>query len=765
MSSIGKGYERTDVIGKVTGKAKYTGDMHVPNMLYAKMVRSTIAHGIVKNIDKSKAEEMPGVVAVLTADDLPNNNKFQPAGMPIASYPEHADGPDKTILTKKVRFYGDEIAAVVAVDQLTAKKALSLIEVEYEELPVYLDPVDSLKENAIEIHEGSKNIYGQCIYTTGDEDLENAYKQCDRIFDGEYKVNPVQHCHLENQISYAYLDEKGKMVIVTSTQIPFICKRMVSHALDWPMGKLRIVKPYVGGGFGNKTDVITEVIVAALTIAVGGRPVMLEYTREEVMCATRTRHGVSFKIRTGVNNEGRILAKEMLAISNTGAYGSHGNCVTAGMGSGFLDTYPAELGAKFEGITAYTNIAVAGAMRAYGMPQVNFAMESQLDEIAEELGLDPIEIREKNIIKVGDLYPSEYGAPLNTCAFPECFSRLKEVSDWDKKRKQYSVENTGDKRKGIGMASFIFHSGTAPWDLECAGARMTLNQDGSLLVLVGATEIGQGSETVFTQIAAEATGILFEKVYVEQSTDTDISPFDLGAYATRQTYISGQAVLKAGKEIHEKILSYASDETGINQSELVVVDGQVVRIVENEPVVSVEEIAMKSYYTKTTKGYITTDAFVNINDIAITVGATVAEVEVDIKTGQVEILDICNIMDCGTVLNPSLASGQVHGGMGQSIGMALTEIMLFDAKGRLLNDNLLDYKVPTIMDTPELGVEFIETYEPTGPYGAKGLGEPPTVTPSQAIRNAVFHATGVRVNELPMNPQKLFERFSEEGLI
>jgi xanthine dehydrogenase molybdenum-binding subunit len=399
------------------------------------------------------------------------------------------------------------------------------------------------------------------------------------------------------------------------------------------------------------------------------------------------------------------------------------------------------------------------------MPQVNFAIESQLDEIANELGMDPIELRSKNVIKVGDLYPGEWGAPLNTCGLQDCLSRIYEISDWDRKRINYPLENKGDKRKGIGMASFIFHSGVAPYDLECAGAKMTLNQDGSLLVFVGATEIGQGSETVFTQMAAEATGIPFEKVYVEHYTDTDTSPFDLGAYATRQSYISGQAVLKAGKKIHEKILSYASDDTGINQSELVVIDGQVVRIEDNEKIVSVEEIAMKSYYTKTTKGYITTDAFVNINDIAITVGATVAEVEVDIKTGQIEILDICNIMDCGTVLNPSLASGQVHGGMGQSIGMALTEIMLFDAKGRLLNDNLLDYKVPTIMDTPELGVEFVETYEPTGPYGAKGLGEPPTISPAQAIRNAVFHATGVKVNELPMSPQKLFEKFSEAGLI
>lgn len=764
MRIVGKNLTKTDAIGKVTGKAKYTGDMKVPNMLHAKMLRSTIAHGVVTKIDKKRAEEMPGVVAVITADDLLNNNKFQPAGMPIASYPEHAEGADKSVLTKKVRFYGDEIAAVVAIDSLTASKALKLIEVEYEESPVYLDPTESLKEDAVEIHEGSKNICGQCVYTTGEENLESAYEQCYKIFENEYKVNPVQHCQMENQISYAYLDEKGRMVIVSSTQIPFICKRIISHALDWPMGKLKIIKPYVGGGFGNKTDVITEVIVAALTLQVGGRPVMLEYTREEVMSATRTRHGASFKIKTGVNKEGRILANKMVAISNTGAYGSHGTCVTESMGSGFLDTYSSEVGSRFEGITAYTNIAVAGAMRAYGLPQVTFAIESQLDEIAEELGLDPIEIRQLNIIKKGDLYPAEYGQPLNTCGFPECFERLKEISDWDGKRVKYPKENAGMKRKGIGMASLLYHSATAPWDLECAGARMTLNQDGSLLVLVGAVEIGQGSETVFTQIAAEATGIPFEKVFVEHFTDTDINPFDLGAYATRQTYVSGQAVLKAGEEIKGKILNYAADQTGIDQSTLDVLDGQVIQRTSNVKVVSVEEIAMKSYYSKTTKGYISSDAFVNVNDVAVTVGVTVAEVEVDISTGQVEILNITNIMDCGTVLNPDTALGQVHGGMSQSIGMALTEIMIFSEKGKLLNDNLLDYKIPTIMDTPELSVEFVETYEPTGPYGAKGLGEPPTISPSQAIRNAVFHATGVKINELPMNPQKLFEKFSEAGL-
>lgn len=764
MRVVGKSCKRTDAEGKVRGKARYTDDLPVKNMLQAKVLRSSIAHGYVKKIHAGQARALEGVVAVVTPDDV-SGNKFSAEGHPFSLDPDHGETADKGILTRKVRFYGDEIAAVIAENALIAEKALQLISVEYEELPVYLTPEEATASGAIEIQEGTGNIAGQHSFSQGNMQIEDAFKECEHIFEGVYKVNTVQHCQLENHIAYAYTDEKGRITVVSSTQIPHICRRVVAQALGEPVGSIRIIKPYIGGGFGSKQDVCIEPLVAALSLVVGGRPVMLNLTREECMIATRVRHAIKFYLKTGVDKDGRMLARQLKAISNTGSYASHGHNVVAKAGGNFYRHYPAELATYFEGVTAYTNTPIAGAMRGYGIPQISFAMESHMDDVARNLGMDPIKFREKNMIREGFVDPTKAGAITHTCGLPECIEKAKAYIGWDEKRAAYDMEQTGDFRYGVGLACFSYGTGVWPTALEIGGARMVLNQDGSLQMQLGATEIGQGAETVFTQMAAESTGIPFDKIFLEQVNDTDVSPFDLGAYASRQSYVTGHAIKKAGENIRKHIMSRALVKFNRSSGELKIREGKIICEHSGEAICTVEQIALEAYYSREGAKIITSDVSVDVKSTTNAFGVSAAEIEVDIRTGRVRILKICNVHDSGTVLNPMLAEGQVHGGMSMSLGMGLSEVMLFAKDGKPLNNNLLDYKLPTMMDTPEMGVEFVETYEPTAPFGNKALGEPPAISPAPAVRNAVLQATGVGVNETPMNPQRLFERFSEEGLI
>jgi xanthine dehydrogenase molybdenum-binding subunit len=758
--SVGKALKRPDAYAKVTGKANYTGDIPVRGLLHAKVLRSTVAHGYVEHLDVSKAKEMPGVVAVFTPDDVPRV-KFPTAGHPHCLDEGHDNGSDRNILTKHVRYYGDEVAAVVAIDELTARKALDLIKVEYKELPVYLTPEESLKEGAVEIHEGDGNIVGAHDFTFGDTSLEDAFEQSDHVFEDEFQIRAVQHAHMENHVAYAYKDERQRLVVVTSTQIPHICRRILSQALEMPIGKIRVIKPYVGGGFGAKQDVCVEPLTAFLSMAVGGRPVMVNLDREECMISTRVRHAYKMKLKTGVDKEGNILAKELITVGNSGAYASHGHAVTANQGDVFYKNYPAALATRFEAKTVRTNLPVSGAMRAYGIPQLTFSVESHMDNIAQELGMDPLELREKNIRREGFIDPLT-DMEFDTCGLAECLDRAKEYIKWEEKTKLYKNQ-TGMVRRGVGIATFCYASGTWPFNLEVGGARMTLNQDGSLYLQMGATEIGQGAEAVFSQMAAEASGLPYDKVYMEPINDTDSSPFDTGAYASRQSYVSGQAVKQAGIQIKEKILERAFLSLGKSIKEIDVIDGEIVEIASGKIISNHEDMAMCSYYNMDEACVISSEARAKVETNALSFGATAVELEVDMLNGKVEILKICNVHDCGTVLNPILATGQVHGGMSMSLGMALSEVLQFNDKGKPLNNNLLDYKLPTVMDTPNLDVDFVETYDATGPFGNKSLGEPPAISPAPAVRNAILAATGVRCNETPMNPQSLFERFSEEG--
>lgn len=756
---LGKPINRYDAAAKVTGEAKYAADFLERDMLVGKVLRSTIANGVVKHIDVSKAKALEGVEAVLTFKDVPDI-KFPTAGHPYSLDPDHKDIEDRNMLTDRPRFYGDEIAAVVAENSVIAARALKLIEVEYEEYPVQLSTETTSAEGANQLHEGFKNnLLGEMHYEFGD--VDKSFKEAAHIFEDEFETKTVQHCAMENHVSYAYQDSNKRVIVVSATQIPHIVRRIVGQAFDMPVGNIRVIKPYVGGGFGSKQDGIFEPLNVALTMAVGGRPVLLEMSREETFISSRVRHAMQFKIKTGVDQDGRITARYLSAKTAKGAYASHGFSPVAVQGATFYQLYTSE-SVKFDGFSYYSNAPVAGAMRAYGTPQVTFAIESHIEDIAQTLKIDPIEFRKKNLVSLGDHNELD-NLDIESCGIRECIDKGREMIKWDQKKKEYQHQE-GEKRKGVGMATFVYATGTHPHGMELAGARIILRPDGSIQIQVGATEIGQGSDTALSMIAAEVLTLKPEQVYLESTTDTDTTPFDTGAYASRQTYIAGTAVKKAALEVKEKILQSVEERMEEKASQLDLSEGCIVRKGTGEKVISIADFALQSYYDKGNSAPITVDIYNQVKSTAYAMGVTFADVEVDMRTGQIEVKELINVHDSGTIVNRQTAEGQVHGGMSMGLGYALTEELKFDEKtGKPLNNNLLDYKIQTMMDAPDMGVDFVETYEPTGPFGNKALGEPPTITPAPAIRNAVLDATGVSINAVPMSPQNVFDRLNEEG--
>ena len=758
---IGQSVERWDAIAKVQGKADYTADLPKKNVLYGKILRATIAHGLVKKLDVSEALKVEGVIKVLTPDDLPDL-KFPTAGHPYTLDPKLADIADRNILTKRVRLYGDEIAAVIAENELAAEKALEKIKVEYEEFPFYLSPEEALAEGAVEIHDGSKNLIASTKAVVGD--LKKGLEEADHIIEGEYKTQIVQHCHMENQIAYAYKGSDQRWVCVSSTQIPHICRRILGEAFGMPWGKFRVVKPFIGGGFGNKQDVTIEPLAVAMSMAVGGEPVMVELQREESIAWTRVRHAISYKVKLGVKKDGTITALEMDAVSNNGAYASHGHSI-AGKGAGILQSLYKMPNMEYNSKTVYTNTASAGAMRGYGVPQVIFAMESIIEKAAKELKIDPVELRMKNLVEPNTENPVSHVMFFSN-KLKECVEEGMKNFGWDERKKQADSQKTGDFRRGVGMAVFAYATGVYPKSLEIGGCRLTLNQDGTVKLMVGATEIGQGSDTVFKQMVAETTGIPYDHIYTDMNTDTDYSPFDTGAYASRQSYVSGMAVRKAAIELKEKILDAVKKFDDIDQLHTDIVNGNIVYKHSGEVIQSVGDLALKSYYDLANGECITAEVSNNFHSNSNAMGATFADVEVDIKTGKVKILNILNVHDSGHILNPLLASGQVEGGMGMAVAYALAEELRYDEKtGAPLNNNLLDYKMPTSMDLPDMETLFVEEDDPMGPYGNKALGEPPICSPAAAIRNAVLDAIGIEVDELPIKPQKLMEILKNNGIV
>lgn len=760
--AIGKSFDRTDAVAKVTGRAEYTEDIQRQGMLAAKYLRSTISHGKVVRIDCSKARSLEGVEAVFTFEDVPDR-LFATAGHPFSLNPHHKDIEDRLLLTGDVRYMGDEIAIAVATDEVTAARALELVEVEYEEYVPLIRPEDILADGAREIHEGRANIAGKHSYTCGG-DIAQAFGEAGHVLEAEFTTAMVQHCHLENHIAYAYMDDMDRIVIVSSTQIPHIARRIVGEALSIPLSKVRVIKPYIGGGFGNKQDVILEPMVAFLTRQLDGRPVQINMSREECMLCTRNRHPFFVNVRTGVNEDGRLVARELDVISITGAYASHGHAIAAAGGAKQSVLYPRTT-ASFKAKTIYANIPSAGAMRAYGSPQILYALECATEDAARKIGMDSVEFRLKNVARQGEINPLN-GEVITSCGLTECLIKGRDFIGWEEKKKAYAAYKSGNIRKGLGVACLSYASGTYPVCVEIAGARLVLNQDGSVHVMVGATEIGQGSDTVVAQMVAETLGIPYRQVRMVQSQDTDMTPFDTGAYASRQAYVVSNAVYRAASELRDKIFAHAVLMTGKNPDGMDLVDGKLIERGSGAPFMELSTLAMDSYYHKERGGQLSAEVSHKTTSNAPVFGCTFVDIEVDIALCRIKVNQIINVHDSGVILNPLQAAGQVHGGIFMGIGAALSEEILIDPEsGYVYNNNLLDYKFPTFMDMPELSHDFVETFEPSSGYGNKALGEPPIITPPPAIRNALLDATGVAINSLPLTPHRLYHHFVASGLL
>ena len=580
--------------------------------------------------------------------------------------------------------------------------------------------------------------------------------------EGWYDTPTVQHCHIENFICTAEMTG-DRIKIVSSTQIPHIVRRVVGQALGLPWGKIQVIKPYIGGGFGNKQDVLYEPLCAWLCTQLGGHLVKIDIPREDTFVSNRVRHAIRSHIISWVRPDGTYAARKLEAFSDQGAYASHGHSIAAkGMGC-FPQLYPCD-NVEADAYTVFTNKSVAGAMRGYGIPQAMWAVECHTEDVCAKLGLDPIEFRRKNLMPVGFTDPFSKNE-LYSDTFNQCMDKGMKEIDYLRKYKEYQNQ-TGDVRRGVGMSVFWYNTAVWPISLETSSCRMVLNQDGSLQVQLGETEIGQGADTAFAQMTADTVGVPVENVHLVSCQDTDVTPFGTGAYASRQTYTAGFSIRQTGALLKERILKYAHQLTRMPPYNLDIVDGNIVRITDGRVLMTLGELATEALYSLTDSQHITAESTSQIKSNAYSFGCTFAEVEVDIPLCKVKLLDIVNVHDAGTIINPALAEAQVHGGMSMGIGYGLSEKLMFDPKtGRALNNNLLDYKLSTFMDHPRLRAYFVENPEPTSAFGTKALGEPPACSVAPAIRNAIYHATGVAVDEAPVNPHVLFRRFREEGLI
>jgi len=761
--AVGKPLTRVDAKAKVTGRARYTDDFSMPGMKTAMYLRSSVAHGRVESIDVSTARALEGVVAVFTFEDVPKI-PFATAGHPFSLDSDHQDRADRLLLTDRVRYWGDEIAVVVARDELTARRAVDLIKVDYRHLKLLIGPDQALAAGAPEIHQGTGNVVNEHSFVVGG-DLDQAREQADRLLAGRFTTQIQQHCQLENHTAYAFMDDPDRITIVSSTQIPHIVRRIVSQALDFPLGMIKVVKPYLGGGFGSKQDVVLEPMVAFLTWRLGGVPVKMSLSREECMIGSRVRHPFRIDVNLGVDDDGSLRFIDFRSLSNTGGYASHGHSIASAGAAKAHYLYPRAV-YSCRAKTFYSNIPVGGAMRAYGSPQMIWALECLTEEAARAVGMDPVDFRLKNAARPGDLNQLSQ-KPITTCGLVQCLEKGRRLIRWDEKKAGMPKNRIGPVRRGLGVACLSYASGTYPENVESAGARLILNQDGSFLLQVGAVEIGQGSDTVFVQMAAKTLGVAPSTVHLVSTQDTDLTPFDSGAYASRQTYVGGQAVRRAAEKIKGEVLAYAGLIRGLEIGELELAGDRVVfKQSPGQAVISLADLALDAYYHKDRGGQITAEESFKARTNAPSFGCTFVDLEVDIPLCKVKINEIYNIHDAGVIINPLNARGQVHGGQAMAVGAGLYEELLIDEdSGRILNNNLVDYKIPTIMDIPDLGAAFVETEEPTGPFGAKSLGEPPVISPPPAIRNAVLDATGVAINQLPLSPQVLFKHFKAAGLI
>ena len=775
---VGKPEHKVDAIKLVQGKPAFAADFEQRGMLVAKVLHSPVAHAKIKHIDTSRALQLPGVAAVLTYKDIPRV-VFSTAGQS-----DPIPGPlDTFSLDEKVRFVGDRVAFVAAETAAIAEQALSLIEVDYEPLPVLLDPAQAMQPGAPILHDEpeyvnfaesdpSRNLAAHIRIDIGD--VDKGFAEADYIFEDEYEVPKVQQAHIEPHVVITYWDEDDRLVIRTSTQVPFHVRRILSPVLKLPIKRIRVIKPRIGGGFGGKQEVLIEDVAAHLTIATG-RPVLYEYTREEEFIAARSRHPMRIRMKTGVKEDGTITANAMYALSDTGAYGCHALTVTGNTGHKAMALYVGDgpyrenPNIRFYADIVYTNHPPAGAFRGYGVPQGYWPVERHMEKIARHLGLDSLEFRLKNALRAGELHPfstawSEGREPrpetIETCGLVECARQGKAAIGWDQKYANpgwHAVPGKPHLRKGIGVA--LVMQGTAIPYLDMGGASIKMNDDGSFNLLVGATDLGTGSDTVLAQMAAEILGVPLEDM-VTYSSDTDFTPFDKGAYASSTTYISGAAVAKAAEQVAERIkiraarmLNEIEGEGEVKPDEIRLIDRRAIS--PDGRSVSLAEIGHNALHHTDQEQIMAVASFMSpVSPPPF--AAQFAEVTVDIETGQAVVDKLVMAVDSGVIVNPITASGQVEGGMTQALGYAVCEEMRYDELGRARERDLRDYHIFRSNEMPELETIFIETFEPSHPFGVKAVAEIPMDGVAPAVGNAILDACGVQVDDNPVTPEKIW---------
>lgn len=763
LKVVGKPEEKVDARKLALGKPVYAGDLHMEGMLYGALLTSPHAHAFIRSIDASRARALPGVHAVLTWQNIPRV-KFSSSGQ---SYPQPLPY-DQVSLDNKVRHVGDRVAVVAAESAEIAQQALELIQVEYEVLPAVVDPEAAMQPGAPVIHDetdvdgiydAAHNIVAHVETRVGD--VDKAFKEAEHVFQGEYRTPKQQHVHLEPHVCITWLDENDRLVIRSSNQVPFHIRRMVAPLIGLPVKKIRVIKPRIGGGFGNKQELVLEDLCAHLTLKTG-RPVKMEYTRTQEFTSSRSRHALILRYKVGVTGD-KVTAISLDLVGNTGAYGTHGLSVNMVAGFKGLTLYNPD-NIRFTCDVVYTNTPPAGAFRGYGTMQAVYGIEVLMAEIADKLGLDPADFKRKNWLQVGEVMnlSKELGEGregteqyLSSSALDQCLAIGMKVTDFAAKAAR-NRSQTGRLRKGIGFAVTMHGSGVAAIDL--AAATMKMNDDGSFNLLIGASDLGTGSDTVLGQIAAEVLGIPLEDLIIT-SSDTDFTPFDKGAYASSTTYVSGGAVLKAAHMIKQQIQEHAALMLEFPNPEALVLQDRRVLAPDGRSL-ALADVALHSLHMANQRQIMATASHTSPLSPPPT-GAQFAEIEVDTETGKIKVERLLMVVDCGRVINPMTAAGQVEGAMAQGLGFSLTEEMLFNEEGQPLNANLIKYRVPRASDMPALDVIFVQTEDPTGPFGAKSVGEVSIDGVAPSITIALHNAAGVWAHEVPLTQERVRQALAE----
>ena len=770
---IGKSITRPDAIDKVTGGRHYPVNYSMPRMLHAKMLRSPFPHAKIVRIDTSAAEALPGVKAVLTPDECPQR-KFTPVYFVPSDTKSMPN--DFLIMSDTVRFAGQPVAAVAATTLDIAERALDLIEVEYEDLPAVLDPEEAMQPGAPQLHDGVENNIA-CAPKMGHGDVEKGFEEADHVFEGVYQTQRVHTCYMEPRVCVVNWDVDGKITVNSSQQHLHGLREKMAFALEVPEGDVRVIKPpYIGGGFGGKLDIGHMEPIAALLSRKTGRPVRIEHTRYEDFITT-TRNPIKVYLKTGVKNDGTLTARYAKSILDAGAHATHGGEVINVHGFVIMSNYACP-NVAWEGYSVYTNNMIGGGYRGYGAPQAVFAMESQNDEICETLGLDTIEFHRKNTPRGGGAaHPLAPGLTVESYALDEVLERGTDAFGWDRKQPANSADGT--KKKGMGFALFPFWvSGCVgfPDIYEHSGAIIKFTRDGTAHLSSATMDIGSGQTVAMLQIAAEELGVPFEAMRMVEQTDTDSVPFDAPTHASRVTYSAGNAVKAAAKQAREKLFEVAGLVMEANAADLQIEDGVISVKGAPDKSITVAEVATRAdspFIQFGEQGPAPTNlaekgTIMGMSNMAppsnpTPIAAGFAEVEVDTETGDVKVERFVYAHDIGKVINPNAAEGQVEGGFQQGMGFALTEEILFDQdSGSCLTGDFLDYKMPTAVEMPrEIQSIFVESEEPTGPFGAKSLSECCCVVPAPAIANAIYNATGARIKDLPITPEKVLEALGE----